>query len=132
MPNLSKAPIILEKALAEWRKQETLKKGKTSISKFAEYLGYSQQAVGFWLNRDRNISEEALFTILPKLESLLGIEVYDELEIERPDKLLEFIKGNWNKTPQEEKTKIAKIIEKYSKASTKNETEPNPKPAPKY
>lgn len=130
MANLKKAPEILENALAEWRKQQTLKKDKTSVSEFANFLEYSQTTVSLWLNGDREISEEAILFIIPKLEKLLGIEVYDELEIERPDQLLEFIKGNWNKTPQEEKAKIAKIVEKYSKTSKANETEP--KPAPKY
>lgn len=128
--NIEKAPIVLEKALAEWRKQETLKREKTSISRFADYLGYSQQAVGFWLNRDRNISEDTLISILPKLVNLLGEEIYEELEIPKPDKLYEYVKENWEETPNEERKKIAKIIEKYTKKPLPNEQET--KTSPKF
>ena len=130
MTNLDKAPTILDQAFAEWRKRETLKRGKTSISKFADYLGYSQQAVSFWLNRDRKISEDAVLEMLPKLSELLGEEVYDELEVPRPDKLYEYVTSNWNDAPVEEKKRIAKIIEKYSKKPIPNGTEAKHTPKP--
>lgn len=125
MTNLEKAPKVLEQALAEWRKQETLRKGKTSVSKFADFLDYSQTAVSLWLNGDRGISEEAILAILPKLAELLGVEVYDELEVPRPDKIYEYVTDNWNKAPIEEQERIAKIISKYSKKPLPNENQKN-------
>ncbi|MBI2331701.1 MAG: hypothetical protein HYU84_06005 [Chloroflexi bacterium] len=128
MPNLEKAPELLDQAFAEWRKQETLKRGKTSIGKFAEFLGYSPAAVGFWLNRDRPISEEALITILPKLAELLGEEIYNKLDIPKPDKLFEYVSKNWDEAPIEERQRIAKIIQKYTNTPIPNDTRPKPSP----
>ncbi len=126
MVNLSKAPSILERALAEWRKQETLKRGKTSVSKFAEFLDYSQTAVSLWLNGDRNISEEALIDILPKMVDLLGLEIYDELEIPRPNPLHQYITTHWDQLPEEEQKRISKIVSKYTKDPVPNDTETQP------
>ena len=130
MANLNKAPKLLEIALAEWRKRQTLTKGKTSVSEFANFLNYSQTTVSLWLNGDREISEEALLAILSKLTELLGYEIYDELEIPRPDALYEYVNENWKNAPLEERIKVAKIIRKYSNKPLPNETET--KPAPKY
>lgn len=130
MTKLDAAPAILEKALAEWRKQQTLKKGKISVTQFADYLEYSQSAVSFWLNGSRPISEEALNEILPKLIELLGDEICNELEISKPDNLYKYVSDNWNGTPIEERKRIAKIIEKYSNKPIPNgsKTKSTPKP----
>jgi len=130
MNNAKKNQQILERALAEWRKIQTLKREKTSISKFADYLGYSQQAVSFWLNGDNEISEQAILKMLPKLSELLGLEIYDELNLERPDIIQNYVNENWNDAPVEEKKRIAKIIEKYSKKPIPNGTEAKHTPKP--
>lgn len=127
MANLNKALPILERGLAEWRKQETLRRGKTSVSKFADFLEYSQTTVSMWLNKDRDISEEVLMKILPKLSEILGVEIYDELEIERPDALYQYVIGNWKDTPKEEQERIAKIIEKETKRPIPNEPKTKPR-----
>jgi uncharacterized membrane-anchored protein YjiN (DUF445 family) len=121
MYNLDKAPDILDRAFAEWKKVETLKREKTSVSRFADFLGYSQQSVNFWLHRDRKISEEALITILPKLAELLGENIYDELNVEKPDHLLNYVTNNWKKTSKDKKEKIAKLIEEDTKRPIPNE-----------
>lgn len=123
MANLEKAPQILEKALAEWRREQTLKKEKTSVSEFANFLNYSQTTVSLWLNGDREITEKAILEILPKLIEILGVDICDELEIPRPDTLYGYVTENWNDAPIEEKKRIAKIIEKYSKKPIPNGTE---------
>jgi transcriptional regulator with XRE-family HTH domain len=126
MSKIVKAQAFLEKALAEWRKQETLKKGKTSVSKFADFLNYSQTAVSLWLNGDRNISEEALMEILPKLAELLGMEIYDELEIQRPNLLYQYVARHWKNLPPEEQKRVGKTISKYTDDPLPNDTEAQP------
>jgi transcriptional regulator with XRE-family HTH domain len=130
MNDTKKNRQILERALAEWRKVQTLKREKTSISKFADYLGYSQQAVSFWLNGDNEISEQAILKILPKLSELLGLEIYDELNLDRPDVIKNYVNENWNDAPLEERKRIAKIIEKYSSKPIPNGTESKSTPKP--
>jgi transcriptional regulator with XRE-family HTH domain len=124
MIKIENAPTVLERALAEWRKQETLKRGRTSIRKFADYLGYSQALVGFWLNKKQKISEGALINIAPKLATLLGNEIYKELEITKPNIYKEYAIRNWEKLPEKKQKEITKIIKKYTNEPTPNEKEP--------
>lgn len=126
MPNLDKALNILEKALAEWRKQQTLKQGKISVTAFAEYLGYSQQIVNFWLNKDQPISENAITKIAPKLAELLSNEIYTELEIEKPDILYNYIKDNWKNISKDKKDKIVKVINDQTGKPIPNEQKTKP------
>lgn len=130
MANLEKAPALLEQALAEWRKRQTLIKGKTSVSEFANFIEYSQTTVSLWLNGDREITEKALLEILPKLIELLGEDICDELGIKRPDVLYEYVSKNWNEAPIEERKRIAKILEKYSKKPIPNGREAKQTPKP--
>lgn len=114
MIEIEKTHTILEKAFAEWRKQETLKREKTSIRKFAIFLGYSQAQVGFWLNKKQKISKNALEAILPKLIELLGSEVYTELNIPKPDPYKKYILDHWDKLPPKKQKEIIKTIQKYT------------------
>lgn len=113
MSNTEKTREILERAFAEWRKLQTLKKGKTSIGEFGKYLGYSQQAVSFWLNKTYPISNEAKLKLAPKFAELLGIEIYKELNLPEPEESLEYIKENWNEFTEEEKEILQKQAEKF-------------------
>jgi hypothetical protein len=128
MSKLAKAPSLLERAFAEWRKQETLRRSSTSIGKFADFLGYSRTIVGFWLNGDRPISEDALISILPKLAELLGLEVYDELEIPRPNFLYQFVVAHWDNLPPDEQKRITKIIAKYTTDPVPDNADTQPAP----
>jgi transcriptional regulator with XRE-family HTH domain len=121
MPDLNKAPTILEKALAEWRKRQTLRKGKISVAEFADFLNYSRSLVGFWLNGDRSVSESALISILPKLADLLGLEVYDELNIPRPDPYLQSINSSWERIPPDKQLQLAEDAKRYEAEASKQE-----------
>jgi transcriptional regulator with XRE-family HTH domain len=124
--NTNDAYELLEKAFAEWRKRETLKREKVSIRKFANYLGYSQALVGFWLNKDQNISENAIVNIAPKLAELLGEEIYEKLEIQKPNLLHQYASTHWENLPEEEQKRIAKIIAKYTDDPLPNEPKTQP------
>jgi len=115
MAHLEKAIQVLEEALAEWRKQQSLQRGKTSVSEFANYLNYSQTAVSLWLNKDREIGEDALIKIAPKLAKLLGNRIYKTLALPQPEENLEYIKNNWNEFSPEEREIMRKQAEKIIK-----------------
>ena len=114
MSDEKKARLILERGFAEWRKQQTLERVGTSINEFANYLGYSRSAVGFWLNGKNPLSEEALNSILPKLVPLLGIEIYDELGIPRTNYDWYHIQAHWVGLPDKAKKEIRDITDKYT------------------
>jgi transcriptional regulator with XRE-family HTH domain len=113
--NLEKAHEILEKAFAEWRKIQTLKREKISVEEFGNFLGYSQQAVNFWLNKDRPIGENAIIKIAPRLAELLGNKIYKDLGLPEPEENLEYIKKNWNEFTPEERVILRKQAEKIIK-----------------
>jgi transcriptional regulator with XRE-family HTH domain len=123
---LDLAPKIIERALAEWRKQQTLKKGKTSVTVFADFLNYSQSSVSQWVNGGKAVSEDALIAIAPKLAELLGEEIYDELEIEKPDLMLDYVNNNWKNVSKQKKEKIAKLIEEDTKRPVPHEPKTKP------
>lgn len=115
MAKSEKAHEILEKAFAEWRKKQTLKREKISVEEFGKYLGYSQQAVNFWLNKDRPVGENALTKIAPKLAELLGNEIYKILELPEPEENLIYIESVWDKLSPEEQRIIRNQTEKIVK-----------------
>jgi len=108
-------PRLLEQALAEWRKQETLKRGSTSLAQFAKYLGYSRPIVWLWISEDndRYPSKATIEKIAPKLADLLGLEVYDQLNLPRPDPLLEFIISKVDQLTDEQRQSMTDLLEKY-------------------
>lgn len=106
---------ILNEAFAEWTKRQTLIKGSKSTEEFANYLGYSQQAVNFWLNRKNKISERAIDTIAPKLAELLGTEIYKILGLPMPDKSKIELDNIWENLSNEKKSEILKLAKKFTK-----------------
>jgi transcriptional regulator with XRE-family HTH domain len=115
MNNTEKTREILEKAFAEWRKLQTLKKGKISVSEFGKYLGYSQQAISFWLNKTYPISKEAKLKMAPKFAELLGNEIYEILELPMPDESKTELDNIWENLSNEKKNEILKIAKKFTK-----------------
>lgn len=110
-------PYLLEQALAEWRKQQTLKRESTSLSQFAVFLGYSRPIVSLWMTEGNNRypSKETIKTIAPKLAEILGSEVYDTLDLPRPDPDLQKINELWPHLPKNAQAQILKLGEKFAK-----------------
>jgi transcriptional regulator with XRE-family HTH domain len=115
MANLSKAHEVLEKAFAEFRKRQTLARGKVSIEEFANELGYKQPTVNQWLNKDRPIGENALIKIAPKIAELLGNEIYKTLGLPMPDESKIELDEIWDNLPEDKKGELLKVAKKLSK-----------------
>lgn len=71
-------PEYIEKKYLEWQTQQGKRK---SIEEFAVFLGVSQPTLSLWMNGRRKPSER----IADHLANILGNEIYDVLEIERPN-----------------------------------------------
>uniref|UniRef100_A0A6H1ZD65 Uncharacterized protein n=1 Tax=viral metagenome TaxID=1070528 RepID=A0A6H1ZD65_9ZZZZ len=113
MMNLDHYSQALEKALIIWRGNRTRKRLPVSINEFARFLEFSRPIVSQWLNNDKHPSKGTVDLILPKLEELLGEEIYELLEIPRPDPDLQTLSRLWPRLSEETRHAIREQAEKY-------------------
>lgn len=87
-------PKFLEMKFVDWQKAEG---GRKTLYEFAQYLGISQVTLSSWMNKTRSPNKENAVT----LSAILGMEVFDILEISRPDPDLIYIQRNWGQLTDE-------------------------------
>mgnify|MGYP001016956826 CR=1 FL=1 len=78
---------FLEFKYLEWQQ----KVGRKTVKEFAAYIGVSTSTISTWWHENRIPEGENI----QKLASKLGIEVYDALDLPRPDPDLLYIQQNW-------------------------------------
>jgi len=88
-----------------WRDQNV---DNSSVAGFAGYVGISQQLMSEWLNKGKPPNRHKN---IEKLIAKYGVEVYDVLNLPRPDPLLTEITTNWGILTDEEKRKIQEIVD---------------------
>jgi hypothetical protein len=116
---------LYEKFL-EWEKNQ--QKRRSSISAFARWLSENssnteikQQNVDSWINGV--IPKDYKYVVA--LAEKLGNEIYDILEIDRPNILHLYASRNWEKLPPKIQLELSKIIAKYSTEPIPNEATEN-------
>lgn len=114
----------LDKKYLDW--QAKLGERKT-LEDFADHLGVSRPLLSFWMNGSREPSEENLIKIAFKL----GFQVYDVLEIDRPNILHLYANRNWENIPKKLQVELAKTIAKHSSEPLPDEATENTTPKPK-
>jgi transcriptional regulator with XRE-family HTH domain len=105
---------FFEQKYIEW--QSALKR-RGSIREFSEYLQIDERLVSNWMNGHRKPGSE----YIERLAIVLGIEVYDALNLPRPDERLLQIKKVWEDLSEEEQVAFAAEIERTA-ASNKQKT----------
>lgn len=111
---MNKFSEYLERQFLEWQQ----KSGKRrTLNDFADYLGVKRPLLSLWLNGSRKPGIETTI----RLSELLGLEIYDALELPRPDPRLHYITRNWGKIPDEEKNRIAEGVQKYTTEQAPND-----------
>jgi transcriptional regulator with XRE-family HTH domain len=105
---------FFEQKYIEW--QSALKR-RGSIREFSEYLQIDERLVSNWMNGHRKPGSE----YIERLAIVLGIEVYDALNLPRPDERLLQIKKVWEDLSEEEQAAFAAEIERTA-ASNKQKT----------
>jgi transcriptional regulator with XRE-family HTH domain len=99
---------LLERYYLAWQQREGRRK---TVSDFAAHLGFAQTTVSSWLLGARKPEGENV----KKLAQLIGMEVYDTLNEQRPDPDLMAIEANWPNLSAEERTEFRKKVEKLAK-----------------
>lgn len=102
---------FLELKFLEWQQESG---GRKTVLEFAKHLGVSQQSVSNWWNGDR-VPEGAN---VQKLAKRLGLEVYDVLNLPRPDADLHYLTREWDNLPPDVRRALREQAEKYA---TQNE-----------
>jgi hypothetical protein len=104
---VSRFSDYLEQKYLEW--QHTSGKRKT-IDQFAEYLECKRPLVSRWMGGTLKPGRDKI----ERLAELLGPEIYDALELPRPDPKLHYVKKHWEETPKKVQKKIMEEIQRYT------------------
>lgn len=101
------------KKFLEWQNQMGARK---TITAFANYIGIPQPTVSLWLNGSRlpKSNEE-----IEKISSIWGLDVYDALQVERPDEYLYKLKKVWKDLSTEKRRAISEEAAEYAKKKKK-------------
>ena len=89
----------------EWMKKDR----KRGVSKFAIWLGFKQATISGYLNGQHVPNPENI----EKLAGKLGYEIYDALDLPRPDKRFSELKAKYFATPEELRPDLIKIIDAW-------------------
>ena len=108
---MNKFPNYLTKKFLEWQTELGARK---TLEDFADYLNVSRPLLSFWMNGKRIPNADNLENI----SAILGNEIYDALDLPRPNPNLQKINRLWEFLPEEIQIKLAKETEKYE---TQNE-----------
>jgi hypothetical protein len=103
---------------------------KRTVTAFAKYLSeknkhevtFSQQLVSGWLNGDFEPGEKYIHA----LSDVICDDVYDLLEIQRPDPDLQLIKNLWKNLTEEARRKLADQAGRYA-VGIEDAKKPKPK-----
>lgn len=95
----------LDNKFLDWQKQEG---GRKTLTEFAQYLGVDRGVLNNWVNRGSKPEGDNLKIVAIKL----GMEIYDLLEIERPDFRLLVINAEWEHISDDAKKEIAAIVDR--------------------
>lgn len=106
MPKKTPLTKWLDKKYLEWQTQE--EESKTVIE-FADYLDVNRSLLSYWMNGKRTPNAENC----EKISLKLGNEIYDVLEIPRPNPYLQNLNRRWEFLPEEVQKKFSDEAEKY-------------------
>ena len=87
-----------------------------TLEEYAEHLGVNRSLLSFWMNGKRVPSEENI----DKMSLKLGNEIYDVLNIPRPNPYKQIVDRVWEFLPEEFQKRFSEEAEKYE---TKNISE---------
>src|SRR5690348_7245681 len=98
--------VFLERKYLEWQ----IEKGeRISQAEFARLIGVSRASLTMWMNGTHLPDIDSA----KKIASLLGPEIFDALELPRPNPFLQKINKIFDRLSPEHQQKLAEIAEQY-------------------
>ena len=104
-------PQFLDRKFLEFQQGQG---GRRTVAEFAAFIGVKQSTLSIWWNSGSEPSGESVRLLAEKL----GLEVYDVLELDRPDEDLYYIQQHWDDLTPELRRSLRVQAEKYR---TKND-----------
>jgi transcriptional regulator with XRE-family HTH domain len=104
--NMEKFPDWITRKFVEWQAKEGRRK---TIEDFAAYLGTSRPLVNMWMNGNKKPGKENTNI----LAEIFGNEIYDVLDLPRPNPYLQKLNRVWEFLPEEIQKKFSDEAEKY-------------------
>lgn len=89
---------------------------RKTIDEFAAYIGVSRPLLNMWMNGNQPRPGKANIKLLAEI---FGDELYDVLELPRPDPLLRAITTRWPNIPAEKQRKLAEDAALYEAQAQK-------------
>lgn len=118
---MTKFGEYLEKEFLRW---QTASGQRRTLNAFAKYLDVSPQILSMWINGTRRPGADNIAALV----TTLGIEVYEALDLPRPDPLLIEIQRRWPELSDEDRTAILTILRQDP--DPRHDTKPRPTPKP--
>ena len=97
---------LLERKFLEWQLETG---GRKSQAEFAQYIGVKRGTLTMWLNGDHFPERDNV----NKLAKVLGDEVYDAMNLPRPNPYLQTINKVFERLSPEQQQKLAEMAERY-------------------
>lgn len=104
-------PELLEQKFLEWQVKNGERK---NLYQFASYVGVSHGTMSFWINGIKKPSGDNV----ERLAELFGNEIYDSLELPRPNPYLQKLNRLWEFIPEEIQRRFSEEAEKYETQNT--------------
>lgn len=111
----------INRKFVEWQANEGKRK---TIEEFAVYLGTSRPLVNMWMNGNKKPGKENINI----LAELFGNEIYDVLDLPRPNPYLQKINRLWEFIPEDIQKKLSDEAEKYEAQNISERVQRTSKP----
>lgn len=113
-------PELLEQKFLEWQMKNGERK---TLYEFANYIGVSHGTLSFWINGVKKPSESNIKI----LAEYFGNEIYDALDLPRPNPYLQIVNRVWEFLPEDIQKKFSDEAEKYETQNLSERVQTVPK-----
>lgn len=120
--NMNEFSNWITRQFVEW--QANVGKRKT-LEEFAAYIGVSRPLLNMWMNGNKKPGRENI----KLLAETFGLEIYDVLDMPRPDPDLERLSQIWDRIPEKARQSLREQGEKYIVENKDGHGKPAKKPA---
>jgi transcriptional regulator with XRE-family HTH domain len=90
----------------EWQTEQGIRK---TLEEFAAYVGVSRPLINMWMNGNQKPGKENINV----LAELFGNDIYDALDLPRPNPHLQKLNRVWEFLPEEIQERISREAESY-------------------
>lgn len=120
---MAKFGDYLEKEFLRW---QTAHGQRRTLNAFAQHLDVSPQILSMWINGTRRPGADNIAA----LAAILGVEVYEALDLPRPDPMLIEIQRRWPELSDDDRNAILTILRQ--EPDPRHDTKPRPAAKPNH